>query len=207
MPLRPRGVPRRCPVVVYVVHRQERVRRDKTLHLKKRGVRLDSRWFVWRAVTPARLAIAAPADLLALSAAVCRCRRHAGGGVGAGLGECGCRRFGMAATARAKTPPAETLPLEEQIRRRGATGCPGARKCTLKKVGTFAAPVAQSIQVTGIPAGTTIGARATVFNGTCWLGAATGSTAGTVNVGANGARAAWLGGGASIRQPANSPFF
>jgi hypothetical protein len=60
------------------------------------------------------------------------------------------------------------------------------------KVSPFATQ-AQGIQVTGIPADTTIGASATAFNGTGCLRATTGSTAGTVNVGANGAarRMAW----------------
>lgn len=88
-------------------------------------------------------------------------------------------------TSTSPNVPAQTIPVTLTV----ASAAVAATPATL----TFAQalngppPPSQTIQITGVPSGTTVGASATVLNGAGWLTATPGSTAGTVTVTANGA--------------------
>ncbi len=81
--------------------------------------------------------------------------------------------------------PMQTIPVTLIIASGTITATPAALSFSQALNGPQ--PATQSIQVAGIPTGATVGATATMFNGTGWLTAATGATAGTVTVTANGA--------------------
>jgi len=80
--------------------------------------------------------------------------------------------------------PTQTIPVMFTIASAAVTATPTTLTFTQALNGT--APASQTVQIAGVPAGTTIGATATAFNGTGWLTVTT-SGNGTVTVSANGA--------------------
>ncbi len=83
--------------------------------------------------------------------------------------------------------PTQTIPVMFTIASATVTATPTTLTFTQPLNGP--APATQSIQIGGVPSGTTIGATATAFNGTGWLTVTTGAS-NTLTVTANGANLA-----------------
>jgi uncharacterized protein (TIGR03437 family) len=88
-------------------------------------------------------------------------------------------------TSTSPNVPAQTIPITLTVASAAVTAAPATLSFAQALNGPQ--PASQTIQITGVPSGTTVGASATVFNGAGWLTAAAGGTPGTVTVTANGA--------------------
>lgn len=87
-------------------------------------------------------------------------------------------------TGGAATAPPQVIPVTLTIASAAVSATPTTLSFTQSTGGT--APASQTIQIAGVPAGTTVGAVGTVFNGTGWLTASVSGS--TVTVSANGSQ-------------------
>ncbi len=85
-------------------------------------------------------------------------------------------------TSSSPNVPPQTIPVMLTVATGGAIATPGT--LTFNQPVGGGNPSAQTIQITGVPAGTTIGATTTLFNGTSWL--TTTTSGNTVTVTPNG---------------------
>ncbi|MEP6538629.1 MAG: IPT/TIG domain-containing protein [Bryobacteraceae bacterium] len=90
----------------------------------------------------------------------------------------------IALSSTSANVPAQMIPVTLTVASASVTAAPVSLSFVQALNGS--APASQSIQLTGVPAGATVGATATVLNGTGWL-TATSGTGGTITVAANGA--------------------